>query len=99
MLFWLEQNGKVGREKLLYHGVSYGTVLGQLFAHLHPDRVSRIVLDAVVDADVYWTANGMPPSANPTTSWNISFEHAQIHPHAHSGKIALKKHVLDSTTS
>jgi hypothetical protein len=46
-----------------------------------------------------WTANGMPPSANPTTSWNISFEHAQIHPHAHSGKIALKKHVLDSTTS
>jgi pimeloyl-ACP methyl ester carboxylesterase len=44
---------KVGKEKLLYWGTSYGTVLGQLFAHLHPERVSRVLLDAVVDTDVY----------------------------------------------
>ena len=42
-----------GKERLLYWGVSYGTVIGQLFATLHPDRVSRLLLDAVVDPSKY----------------------------------------------
>lgn len=50
---WQRAKRIAGKEKLLYWGVSYGTVLGQLFAHLHPDRVSRLVLDAVVDTDKY----------------------------------------------
>ncbi|KAF4123019.1 Proteinase [Geosmithia morbida] len=50
---WQRTKWHVGREKLLYWGMSYGTVPGQLFAHLHPERVHRVVLDAVVDTDVY----------------------------------------------
>ncbi|KAK7993390.1 spindle pole body-associated protein sad1 [Apiospora arundinis] len=42
-----------GEEKLLYWGVSYGTVIGQLFASMHPHRVSRMLLDAVVDPSGY----------------------------------------------
>ncbi|KAF9890241.1 hypothetical protein FE257_006153 [Aspergillus nanangensis] len=43
-----------GAEKLQYWGFSYGTVIGATFAAMHPDRVSRIVLDGVVDpADHY----------------------------------------------
>jgi pimeloyl-ACP methyl ester carboxylesterase len=38
----------VGDERLNYFGVSYGTVLGALYADLFPDRVGRFVLDSAV---------------------------------------------------
>ncbi|KXJ91582.1 hypothetical protein Micbo1qcDRAFT_204813 [Microdochium bolleyi] len=50
-----------GEDKLNYYGVSYGTLLGQTAATMHPGRVGRMVLDAVVDAADYyalgWTTN------------------------------------------
>ncbi|MEU4891362.1 alpha/beta hydrolase [Streptomyces sp. NPDC044780] len=39
----------LGDDKLSYFGISYGTELGGVYAHLFPDRVGRAVLDAVVD--------------------------------------------------
>ncbi|MBZ4322303.1 alpha/beta hydrolase [Streptomyces huiliensis] len=39
----------LGDEKLNYFGISYGTELGGVYAHLFPKRVGRAVLDAVVD--------------------------------------------------
>ncbi|KAI1391514.1 alpha/beta-hydrolase [Hypoxylon trugodes] len=42
--------------KLVYWGFSYGTLLGATFASLFPDRVGRVVLDGVVDADHYVNA-------------------------------------------
>ncbi|MEU4208842.1 alpha/beta hydrolase [Streptomyces sp. NPDC026206] len=39
----------LGEEKLHYFGISYGTELGAVYAHLFPKRVGRAVLDAVVD--------------------------------------------------
>ncbi|HEY8453514.1 MAG: alpha/beta hydrolase [Micromonosporaceae bacterium] len=40
----------VGDEKLTYLGFSYGTLLGAVYAQLHPDRVRAMVLDGAVDA-------------------------------------------------
>lgn len=42
-----------GEEKLLYWGFSYGTYLGESFASMQPHRVSRMVLDGVIDPNSY----------------------------------------------
>ncbi|MEU6734514.1 alpha/beta hydrolase [Streptomyces physcomitrii] len=39
----------LGDRKLYYFGISYGTELGGVYAHLFPQRVGRAVFDAVVD--------------------------------------------------
>ncbi|OIJ93197.1 alpha/beta hydrolase [Streptomyces colonosanans] len=39
----------LGDRKLYYFGISYGTELGGVYAHLFPKNVGRAVLDAVVD--------------------------------------------------
>ncbi|MFJ2767801.1 alpha/beta hydrolase [Streptomyces sp. NPDC087300] len=39
----------LGDDKLHYMGISYGTELGGTYAHLFPERVGRLTLDAVVD--------------------------------------------------
>jgi pimeloyl-ACP methyl ester carboxylesterase len=39
----------LGDDKLHYFGVSYGTQLGGVYAHLFPQRLGRAVFDAVVD--------------------------------------------------
>lgn len=43
-----------GAERLQYWGFSYGTILGQTFAAIHPDRVERLLIDGVVDPDDYY---------------------------------------------
>ncbi|TVY81742.1 hypothetical protein LSUE1_G005382 [Lachnellula suecica] len=46
---------KKGREEIMYWGLSYGSVLGQTFAAMHPERVGRMVLDGVLDPDDYYS--------------------------------------------
>ena len=44
----------LGVDKVSYYGFSYGTYLGQLYASLHPDRIDKMVLDGVIDANQSW---------------------------------------------
>ncbi|MFJ8030490.1 alpha/beta hydrolase [Streptomyces sp. NPDC096032] len=39
----------LGDSRMHYFGISYGTELGGVYAHLFPKRVGRLILDAVVD--------------------------------------------------
>ncbi|MFI2201548.1 alpha/beta hydrolase [Streptomyces sp. NPDC020192] len=39
----------LGDARMHYFGISYGTQLGGVYAHLFPRRVGRLILDAVVD--------------------------------------------------
>ncbi|MEV4150350.1 alpha/beta hydrolase [Amycolatopsis sp. NPDC049691] len=39
----------LGDEKLTYYGVSYGTLMGQQYAELFPDKVRALVLDSNMD--------------------------------------------------
>ncbi|MFC0435833.1 alpha/beta fold hydrolase [Kutzneria buriramensis] len=53
----------VGESTLSYYGLSYGTVLGETYANLFPDRVRAVVLDAV-DDPVNWFTGYHPADAN-----------------------------------
>lgn len=44
----------LGAERINYYGFSYGTLLGQVYATMYPDRVGRMVLDGVVDPRDWW---------------------------------------------
>ena len=43
----------VGDRELTYIGLSYGTMLGQTYANLFPDRVRAMLLDGIVDPVAY----------------------------------------------
>lgn len=47
----------LGKEKIQYYGVSYGSYLGGTFAAMFPDRVERLVVDGVVEYSNYMSAN------------------------------------------
>ncbi|WP_069169217.1 alpha/beta hydrolase [Streptomyces griseus] len=49
----------LGEDKITYYGLSYGTVVGPMYATLFPDRVRQMVLDAPVDTN-QWFGNSLP---------------------------------------
>ncbi|MGY0071325.1 alpha/beta hydrolase [Streptomyces sp. QTS137] len=49
----------LGDGKLNYFGISYGTQLGGVYAHLFPENVGRLVFDAVVDPTENILASGL----------------------------------------
>jgi len=53
----------VGDAKLTYLGFSYGTFLGEWYAHLFPDHVRALSLDGVVDPAVPAEQANLPPVA------------------------------------
>ena len=44
--------GALAEEKLTYIGFSYGTFLGEVYAHLYPTHIRAFALDAVVDSTI-----------------------------------------------
>ncbi|EJD50991.1 hypothetical protein AURDEDRAFT_28329, partial [Auricularia subglabra TFB-10046 SS5] len=42
---------KLGQDKVHYYGISYGTILGQYLAALHPDKIARMIIDGVADGN------------------------------------------------
>ncbi|KAK5271900.1 hypothetical protein LTR99_000941 [Exophiala xenobiotica] len=63
---------------LNYWGLSYGTLLGNTFASMFPNRIGRMVLDGVVDADDYtatgWTSNLQDNNKTWTKFFEYCFE-------------------------
>ncbi|KAH9922870.1 TAP-like protein-domain-containing protein [Epithele typhae] len=47
---------KMGMEKMNYWGFSYGSILGQYFAAMFPDKVGRFVIDGIYDAEDFRAA-------------------------------------------
>jgi pimeloyl-ACP methyl ester carboxylesterase len=68
----------VGDERLNYFGVSYGTVLGALYADLFPERVGRFVLDSAVSPNqtdaqkVDYDIQGFEASIDAFIAWCVA---------------------------
>ncbi|MEU8617136.1 alpha/beta hydrolase [Streptomyces sp. NPDC048623] len=60
----------LGDAKLNYFGISYGTQLGAAYAHLFPENVGRMVLDAVVDP----TADAVGHARNQTVGFQRALD-------------------------
>ncbi|WP_030545021.1 alpha/beta hydrolase [Streptomyces albus] len=60
----------LGDDRLHYLGFSYGTRLGAVYAHLFPQRVGRLVLDAVSDP----SADDVRHARNQTTGFQRALE-------------------------
>ncbi|RYP07373.1 hypothetical protein DL765_009184 [Monosporascus sp. GIB2] len=68
-----ESAGNVASDaKVWAYGISYGTVVGSTFASLFPERVGRMVLDGVVDAEDYYT-NGWRQNIGQADEGGASF--------------------------
>ncbi|KAF2120134.1 TAP-like protein-domain-containing protein [Lophiotrema nucula] len=57
----LRQEGEINGGKpsevamLRYYGLSYGSIIGTTFASLYPENVGRMILDAPIDMEDYYT--------------------------------------------
>lgn len=60
----------LGDDKLNYFGISYGTELGGVYAHLYPRNVGRAVLDAVVDP----TENSLESSLGQAEGFQLALD-------------------------
>ncbi|MFI7547291.1 alpha/beta fold hydrolase [Actinoplanes sp. NPDC049599] len=56
---------RLGDPQLTYLGYSYGSLLGQNYANLFPDRVRALVIDGVVDPVAWSTGHGADARATP----------------------------------
>ncbi|KAM0144039.1 hypothetical protein ACHAO1_000318 [Botrytis cinerea] len=72
--------------KLVYWGFSYGTLLGSTFAAMFPDRVGRLVLDGVVDADYYVAPIWLESQRDADKVWSSFFKYC------HEAKSACEFH-------
>jgi len=61
----------LGARKLDYYGISYGTYIGQVYAHLFPGRVGHMVLDSVLSP----SANQIDLARVQATGFQEAFNH------------------------
>ena len=57
------------KDKVLYWGVSFGTILGQALAALYPERMERIVLDGVAQMEGFFNGDWYPSIKDGDEAW------------------------------
>jgi pimeloyl-ACP methyl ester carboxylesterase len=81
-----------GDRKLTYLGLSWGSMLGQTYASLFPDRVRAVLLDGIVDP-VDWTASAETRTENIVSSADEVFaQFLALCQSAGPGRCALAGH-------
>ncbi|KAF2226063.1 TAP-like protein-domain-containing protein [Elsinoe ampelina] len=63
------------KANLLYWGFSYGSYLGNSYAALFPDRIERLIVDGVVDADDYVAVDWIDDLRDTETVMDLFYYH------------------------
>jgi pimeloyl-ACP methyl ester carboxylesterase len=63
----------IGEDTITYVGLSYGTMIGQIYANMFPERVRAMMLDGIVDPVAY-TTDAETRSANNSESTDEVFD-------------------------
>ena len=75
------------RSTITFYGVSYGTVLGSVYASLFPHRVATMVLDGAVDLNASLTQQAIQEAPAAERSLTTSWPAAPRNRHAHWERI------------
>ncbi|MCH0541306.1 alpha/beta fold hydrolase [Streptomyces sp. MUM 203J] len=86
----------LGDGKLHYLGFSYGTELGAVYAHLFPEKVGRLVLDAVVDPTADTAGHARHQTIGFQRALNNYFTKNGEKPEAGTARLAALLERLDS---
>ncbi|MBO1337072.1 alpha/beta hydrolase [Streptomyces sp. VRA16 Mangrove soil] len=86
----------LGDDELHYMGVSYGTELGGVYAHLFPGKVGRLALDAVVDPSVGSVGHSENQARGFQRALDDYFTSRGRNPKTGSREIAALLHRLDA---
>jgi len=67
-----------GEETITYVGLSYGTVVGQMYANLFPERVRAMLLDGIVDPVAYTTSAETRVASNAASTDEVFAQFLQL---------------------
>ncbi len=82
----------VGDEKITYVGLSYGTMVGQMYANMFPDRVRAMLLDGIVDPVAFTTSAETMTAVNSSSTDEVFAQFLQLCEQAGPDRCALAGH-------
>ncbi|MFB6844568.1 alpha/beta hydrolase [Streptomyces sp. NPDC056373] len=86
----------LGDKRMNYFGISYGTELGGTYAHLFPEKVGRMTLDAVVDPGADTVGHAQNQARGFQRALNSYLESTGQDPEAGTRKIAALLKRIDA---
>jgi pimeloyl-ACP methyl ester carboxylesterase len=79
-------------ETITYVGLSYGTVVGQMYANLFPERVRAMLLDGIVDPVAYTTSAETRVASNAASTDEVFAQFLELCEEAGPQRCALAGH-------
>lgn len=82
----------VGDDRITYVGLSYGSMIGQLYANMFPDRVRAMLLDGIVDPVAFTTGAEAMTTVNASSTDAVFAQFLELCDRAGPEKCALAGH-------
>ncbi len=87
----------VGDEKITYVDLSYGTMIGQMYANMFPDRVRAMLLAGIVDPVAFTTSAEAMTAVNSSSTDEVFAQFLRLCDSAGPERCALAGHGVSAT--
>jgi pimeloyl-ACP methyl ester carboxylesterase len=82
----------IGEDKITYVGLSYGTVIGQVYANMYPEHLRAMLLDGLVNVVAYSTSAEVRAADGASSADEVFDQFIATCEEAGAGKCALAGH-------